>query len=1287
MRIQHGLRILSASSMADLVALIASVLQLVDTVAKAGDYLQDFRNAPKDQQQLLLEIQNLDPLIRKLDQCIRSDRACGTASIIQHFEEPLTHLEVMLERLKKKLDLDDIKKFSSRLTWSLWGKDEVNEALGAIERFKSSLAASSGMDILDSIHAMQTANNYSTFGPRERPTPATPRKANEFQTANTYCISHISGGTGGPGGSGGKEGGGGGVGEGPTFQAATMHVVIKNPPPDMHSRPPVEADQSAERRQIIEWTSPLNFFPRQADILSTRQPGTGEWLLQNRLFKKWKTGEIQALWCRGMPGAGKTVLASIVIDDLRANLTNENTGVAVLYLDHKATEIQSTSNLLAAIWRQLAPGKLISSLVYALYRKHYEHGTRPSLEETYSMLHSTVSECSCVFIVVDAHDGYLEAHRDTLLRLLCKLGPAVRLMLTSRPHISIDHVISNIETLDVRATEEDIRKYLDEQILKSSRLSRHVNKSSSLRESIEKNIVKCSDGMFLLAKLNIDSLTTKQTVAAVQEALMSLPSELDGAYDDIVDRINRQSEDDRQLAWRTLSWALNAKRPLRPSQLREALSVEPGATALDPDRLTDMDIILSVCAGLVIFDEVDDKVRLIHYTTQMYLQSAHVQTSMFPHAQSKITLRCITYMALTFEAFTRRLQQPLLLFTHNPFLHYAVEYCLVHAHGEPETHIKHWILSFLANCSTWWRLCNWKHGERQSAPEKLRIALAFHLEVICRHIIDENGVGNLLQEAASRGATDEVRILLKHGVNVENEGNTLQEAVAHGHEEIVRLLLVHGADNNSRGPNSTVPQGHEDLESAEHGRMAQVSVNAESRIRYGTALYHASRTGNEAIVKLLIEHGADINADGGEHGSALQAALWNGQEGVARLLIEHGAKFKAEGGEYGTALQVAVRQGREGIIRLLIEYGTDINAEGGEYDGVYGSLLQAALWNGKEGAARLLVEHGADVNAEGGKYGNPLQAALWNGKEGTAQLLIEHGADANAEGGEYGSLLQAALWNGKEEAARLLIEHGADVNAEGGKYGNPLQAALWNGKEGTAQLLIEHGADINAEDGVYGSLLQAALWNGKEGAARLLIEHGADVNAEGEEYGSALHAALWMQHEIHESVVELLIQRGADVNAKGRRCGTALQVAACQGRKGIIQLLIEHGADINAEGGEHGSALCVASKWGHKAIVKLLIKHGADVKAEGGEYGSALCVASSQGHTAIVKWLLKHGADVKADSALSLASSRGHKAIAKLLLEHGANVDAESRKDEPLAWESIGLDDLEPLSDSDWVEI
>ncbi|KAJ6448541.1 hypothetical protein C8R45DRAFT_986196, partial [Mycena sanguinolenta] len=112
---------------------------------------------------------------------------------------------------------------------------------------------------------------------------------------------YISGGTGGHGGEGYDQshGGSGGRGEGPTLNynitAGQLHMNNQ----DM---------EQSERKRIIDWLSPVNFFVRQDDIFSTRQEGTGEWLLNKKRFKRWESSVGGVLWCRGIPGVGKTVL-------------------------------------------------------------------------------------------------------------------------------------------------------------------------------------------------------------------------------------------------------------------------------------------------------------------------------------------------------------------------------------------------------------------------------------------------------------------------------------------------------------------------------------------------------------------------------------------------------------------------------------------------------------------------------------------------------------------------------------------------------------------------------------------------------------------------------------------------------------------------------------------------------------------------------------------------------------------------------------------------------------------
>ncbi|KAF8135843.1 hypothetical protein K438DRAFT_1640059, partial [Mycena galopus ATCC 62051] len=377
-----------------------------------------------------------------------------------------------------------------------------------------------------------------------------------------------------------------------------------------------------DRDAVIEWYSPLIFSLRQEDIFSAYQPGTGEWFLRNEIFEEWKSGRGRVLWCHGMPGAGKTVLCSLVVHHLQT-IHAPDVGVAAIYLNHKESEAHSPSMLLAALWRQLVAGKSISR-VQELYRVHREPGSRPSLEDGLNVLRSVISECSKVFIIVDALDEYHDHDRDLLLRQLSLLQPSLRgtsvnLMLTSRSYIMIGHCIPNFTALEIRATAEDIRAYLTGRIRTSPRISKHIRNSPGLRDAIEERVVESNDGMFLLAKLRIDSLE-RPTLRTVREALASIPRDLERSYDEVVERINRQNEEDRKLAWRTLSFITHAERPLRSSKLLEALATKPGDTTFDSDDLMDEDTVLSVCAGLLVINHEDHTFRLVHYTVHDYLQ-------------------------------------------------------------------------------------------------------------------------------------------------------------------------------------------------------------------------------------------------------------------------------------------------------------------------------------------------------------------------------------------------------------------------------------------------------------------------------------------------------------------------------------------------------------------------------------------------------------------------------------------------------------------------------------------
>jgi len=285
-------------------------------------------------------------------------------------------------------------------------------------------------------------------------------------------------------------------------------------------------------------------------------------------------------------------------------------------------------------------------------------------------------------------------------------------------------------------------------------------------------------------------------------------------------------------------------------------------------------------------------------------------------------------------------------------------------------------------------------------------------------------------------------------------------------------------------------------------------------------LYHTSDAGMTQTSRLLLENGADPNAQCGWYGNALQAASLKGHHSIVQLLLDKGADPNAHHTKIGSALCAAAHKGHVSIVKLLLDRGADPNVASRRY----GNALQAALWDKSETIVQLLLDKGADPNAHHTEIGSALCAVTHEEPESIVKLLLDRGANPNAHHTGIGSALCTAAYKGHVSIVKLLLDRGADPNVADRLYGNALQAASWNTNETIVQLLLDKGADPNAQGGYYGNALQAASLNGHEVIVQLLLDKGADPNAQGGYFGNALHAASLKGHKV---IVQLLLQKGA----------------------------------------------------------------------------------------------------------------------------------------------------------------
>ncbi|KAL8376138.1 hypothetical protein RB595_007312 [Gaeumannomyces hyphopodioides] len=211
----------------------------------------------------------------------------------------------------------------------------------------------------------------------------------------------------------------------------------------------------------------------------------------------------------------------------------------------------------------------------------------------------------------------------------------------------------------------------------------------------------------------------------------------------------------------------------------------------------------------------------------------------------------------------------------------------------------------------------------------------------------------------------------------------------------------------------------------------------------------ASSAGHIETVKILLENGADVNAQDEEYGGALIAASSAGHGEIVKVLLEKGATVEAKDENGLTPLSIAARSGHEAVVKLLLENGANVNSKGG-----WGTPLHLAADKGHETVAKLLMDLGANKEAKSNKWGyTPLHLTAQNGHEAIAKLLVKLGANKEAKSNKLGyTPLHFAAQGGHEAVARLLVELGADIKAKNNDGDTPLHFATQNGHEAVARL-------------------------------------------------------------------------------------------------------------------------------------------------------------------------------------------------------------------------------------------
>jgi len=257
-----------------------------------------------------------------------------------------------------------------------------------------------------------------------------------------------------------------------------------------------DSQKLQQHNTIMQWLSPTDFPAQQHDIISRRQEGTGQWFLDTPEFKRWLEGSDKRLYCPGIPGAGKTMMAAIAIDHLYRKMWSDDVGVAYLFCSYKSQVDQSSASLFAALLKQLVQSRPdIAAQVTQMHELYSKRGSKPSSSDILQAIQS-LSAYTTIFIVVDALDEYSDRDgtRGQLIDQLNELQTRqdVRLLFTSRFIPEITRKFHSDSTLEVRANEEDVKRFVAGQI---PRLPTCIRRDEELKLAVQNKIVEAADGM------------------------------------------------------------------------------------------------------------------------------------------------------------------------------------------------------------------------------------------------------------------------------------------------------------------------------------------------------------------------------------------------------------------------------------------------------------------------------------------------------------------------------------------------------------------------------------------------------------------------------------------------------------------------------------------------------------------------------------------------------------------------------------------------------------------------
>lgn len=386
---------------------------------------------------------------------------------------------------------------------------------------------------------------------------------------------------------------------------------------------------------------------------------------------------------------------------------------------------------------------------------------------------------------------------------------------------------------------------------------------------------------------------------------------------------------------------------------------------------------------------------------------------------------------------------------------------------------------------------------------------------------DRSGVTPLMVAAETGDETIGAQLLAvgaKTDVADRSGNSPLTIAIQHAHPGFVKFLLDKNADADFHTTGPLPLQVAVTTEPFNTDIFAQLLAHSkQSGAMDPAVLFDAINHKNEALVKLLLDHGVSAKTTDAKGETALYYAVENGLEDSALLLLDKGADFHTSDTSGITPLELATKHNEIKIVQKLLDSG--LSPDQKTTEGY--TIAEMAVYSGHPEILDALLNKGAKLEKD--------FSVLWAIRDGGGKcvpVLLKYGAHPNVMNNTGDPALLLAASAGETEAVAALIEYHAPIDYPNTSQGlTPLGAASHAGQLATVKQLVEAGAKLELADAYGMTPLAHSAYMGKPDVVEYLLSKGANVHATDRQGRTVLDLASQGERSPTRDQVLLLLQK------------------------------------------------------------------------------------------------------------------------------------------------------------------